>query len=348
MAFEDLAMSPEDWHSTGVPGNNAMNDGDFNDFVFYVSGISCSGGGQACDTGLQGACSVGRTDCATDGMTGTCRPIITAGAELCDNVDNDCNGKVDDGDGLCPTDQVCDKGSCVGACGTGEFRCEVASAASPAIASKTRAPTRCATPVRACRNGVCMNACDGVTCPGGQECQLGRCIDPCKAVTCTGGKVCERGLCVSDCACRGCADGLECGKDGKCSDPQCANVMCAMGQRCEAGACVDNCAGVMCPGGGACVNGACQMAVGGSSSTGGGNDVDVNLPGGITLGGSSAVGTGTGASSTGANKATGSRLSQAPGCACEVVGQSPAGEAALLLGGLGAALGLARRRRRAA
>jgi len=41
LAFEDLPMSEEDWTETGTPGNLATNEGDFNDFVFYVSGDGC-------------------------------------------------------------------------------------------------------------------------------------------------------------------------------------------------------------------------------------------------------------------------------------------------------------------
>lgn len=341
MAFEDLAMSKDDWHLTGVPGNTAMNDGDFNDFVFFVSGISCLGGGQPCDTGLQGACSLGRTDCAAEGTTGMCRPIITAGAEICDNVDNDCNGTADDGEGLCPDTQVCDKGTCVGACGTGEFRCD------PGFTCKTGhcIEDACADKVceagQACRNGMCMNACDGVVCPGAEECQLGRCVDPCKAVTCTGGKVCERGLCVSDCACRGCKEGLQCGADGRCSDPKCVNVMCPTGQKCDGGNCVDLCAGVMCPNNGACVNGACQAGTGQPMTGIGGLNGNGEIPGGINLSGSN------GSGANGTVIPGGTRVTKDPGCACEVVGRSPAGEAALLLAGLGSVLAMARRRRRA-
>jgi MYXO-CTERM domain-containing protein len=335
MAFEDLPMSPTDWHKSG---GTYENDGDFNDFVFYVSGISCLGGGQPCDTGLQGACSVGRTDCAAEGTTGMCRPIITPGAELCDNVDNDCNGMVDEGDMLCAAGQVCDKGTCVGACGTGEFRCD------PGFTCKTGhciedacADKECPAG-QACRAGTCMNACDGVVCPGNEECQLGRCVDACKAVTCTGGKVCERGLCVSDCSCRGCKDGLECGADGLCTDPACVGVTCADDERCVAGGCVKKCAGVVCPGGGACVNGACQMGDG-TGNVAGTTGLDPLDPlGPLDLGG------GSGGKSSGGP----TRVTKDPGCACEVVGQSPAGSAALLLGAFGAALGIARRRRRAA
>ncbi len=335
MAFEDLPMSPADWRKSG---GQYENDGDFNDFVFYVSGISCLGGGQPCETGQQGACSVGRTDCALEGATGMCRPIITAGSELCDNVDNDCNGVVDEGDGLCPSaTQVCDKGTCVEACGTGEFRCD------PGFTCKTGhcVEVACAEldcPAgQACRDGMCKDACGpDIVCPSGEECQLGRCVDPCKAVTCTGGKVCERGLCVSDCACRGCDAGLECGGDGRCSDPLCVDVECP-GQKCVAGACVDACVGVTCPNGGQCVAGACQAGTG-LPGSGGSGGVVINPV--ITTGGTKGSGSGT--------KNGPGRTSADPGCACEVAGGSSRSSAALLLGAAGAAFWLGRRRLRRA
>jgi hypothetical protein len=346
MAFEDLPMSATDWHDSG---GMYKNDGDFNDFVFYVSGISCQGGGDACDTGLQGACSVGRTDCANEGETGMCRPIIAPGAELCDNVDNDCNGVVDDGMGLCPDTQVCDKGTCVAACGTGEFRCDVGFSCRMGHCIEDACANVMCDAGKACRGGQCVNPCDGVVCPGGQECQLGRCVDPCKAVTCTGGKVCERGLCVSDCSCRGCKDGLTCGTDGKCVDSACANVQCdPNSERCVGGACVNKCDGVVCPGGAQCVNGSCPMVgTGGTSSNGEGNGPSIDpgsnpTPGGIDLGGTTST-PGTG------NPGTVLRPKGADsGCACDVVGRSPAGSVALLLSCVGLAVATARRRRRAA
>jgi MYXO-CTERM domain-containing protein len=341
MAFEDLPMSTADWRESG---GMYKNDGDFNDFVFYVSGISCLGGGQPCDTGLQGACSLGRTDCAAEGTVGMCRPIIAPGTEACDNVDNDCNGTVDDGEGLCAAGEVCDKGTCVGACGTGEFRCDPGYTCKAGHCIEDACADKVCAAGEACRNGECKGACAAdVKCPAGEECQLGRCVDPCKAVTCAAGKVCERGLCVSDCACRGCKEGLECAADGRCTDPKCVGVMCAAGEKCEGGTCVDQCAGVVCPGGGACVNGACQM--GNGTGTGGSS----GLPGdGITLGGSLTFG-GSSNSGPGSNNGTSGpgRATKDPGCACEVVGSSPAGNAALLLAGLATALATARRRKAA-
>jgi hypothetical protein len=341
MAFEDLPMLTEDWRKTGT---NATNDGDFNDFVFYVSGISCQGGGQACTTDLPGACSVGRTDCAAEGQTGTCRPIVAPGAELCDNVDNDCNGMVDDGAGLCPGTQVCDKGKCIEACGTGEFRCKMGFTCKLGrCIDDACAAVECAAG-KVCRQGVCMDACEGVVCPSGQECQLGRCVDPCATVECAAGKVCERGLCVSDCSCRGCKEGLVCGADGRCADPKCQGVMCDAGQKCVEGACMDACSGVTCPPGQACSNGACVVnGTGGSGSGDPGGGID--LGGGLNLGGSNGAGaSGPGNGTGGGNKP----VSKDAGCACELVGRSPAGGAALLLGLLSAMAFGARRRRAAA
>jgi Domain of unknown function (DUF4114) len=341
MAFEDLPMSTADWRKSG---GMYENDGDFNDFVFYVSGISCLGGGQPCDTGKQGACSVGRTDCAADGATGMCRPIITPGAEQCDNVDNDCNGLADDGEGLCSAGQVCDKGSCVAACGTGEFRCDSGTTCKGGFCVEDACVDKSCPAGEVCRGGECKSSCGGVICPKGQECQLGRCVDPCQAVQCSGGKVCERGLCVSDCSCRGCAEGLVCAEDGRCSDPKCVNVMCPQGSTCVDGQCTDACAGVVCPGGGQCVNGACQMAAGGGASVGGSGG-GLDLGGGLNFGGGpNGTGNGNGTGNNGAGSSGRGRVSQAPGCACEVIGGAPGGGVALLLSAVGLA-GLARRRR---
>ncbi|MFZ5897490.1 MAG: MYXO-CTERM sorting domain-containing protein [Myxococcota bacterium] len=344
IGFEDLPMLPSNWKDAG-PGAGGC-DGDFNDFVFYVSGINCQGGGQACDTGLQGACSLGRTDCSVAGEKSACRPIIQPGKELCDNVDNDCNGFVDDGMGLCPADQVCDKGSCVAACNTGEFKCTNGLECKNGFCIDAACASMMCPAGQACRQGACVNACDGVTCPAGQECQLGRCVDPCANIKCPGGRVCERGLCVSDCKCRGCSNGLVCGGDGRCADTMCANVTCPAGQKCQGGVCKDPCAGVVCPGGAQCVNGVCGDPMSSGGSTNG-------SAGGISIGngGSLSIGTG-GSTSSGNNSSTSGNGNQArrevgeTGCSCRTVPSSTSrlgfGLAAL------AALGAILRRRRSA
>jgi hypothetical protein len=343
IAFEDLPMAPESWK---VPTGGATNDGDFNDFVYFISGITCQGGGQPCRTALQGACSLGRTDCSVGGETSMCRPIIQPGAELCDNVDNDCNGQVDDGDGLCQPGYACDKGTCVKSCSGGEFSCAGALVCENGVCIDPACQGVKCDPGLACRNGVCVDPCVDANCPAGQECQLGRCIDPCAGVTCPAGRVCERGLCLSNCACRGCGDGLQCGGDGHCSDPACAGITCPPGQRCRQGTCFDPCEGVTCPGGGRCVDGTCgepNPGVGGSAGAGGG------LPGtGGTFGIAGVSGSGTGnTGGSDAAPAAGKKGAPDPGCGCRVKGDR-ATSLAWLTTLLGASAWFALRRRRRA
>jgi hypothetical protein len=346
LAFEDLPMSAADWRETGKPGDNARNDGDFNDFVFYITGLGCEGGGEACDTGLQGACSLGRTDCAAEGQMGMCRPIIQPGAEICDNVDNDCDGFVDNGEGLCPANQVCDAGSCVAPCGGGEFNCPVNKSCN---AERVCVDPDCVGVVceagQACRGGVCVSACDGVMCPVGQECQLGRCVDPCASIECPAGRVCERGLCLSDCACRGCAEGLTCGADGICQDPACADVMCQAGFSCRLGECVDLCADVVCPGGGTCTAGVCSEPVGGAvvtstSGTGGTIAVDGGLPDGAANVSTNGAGAASGSNGGLTTRAAG----EDTGCGCRLERQRERAPAGWLLLGVMTVAALHRRR----
>jgi hypothetical protein len=346
LAFEDLPMPAADWKTGGQNGKGA--DGDFNDFVFYVSGLACEGGNMPCDTGQIGACSVGRTDCAVNGQSPVCRPVVQKGAEICDNVDNDCDGVIDNGEGLCtnPDKPFCFQGQCVGTCVGGEFPCPVGlecdasgHCSDPVCASVTCMPGT------ACRNGQCVDPCMGVTCPYGQSCQLGQCVDPCMGVTCPGERVCERGLCVANCSCRGCDTGLTCTADGKCTDPACAGVKCAAGTICKAGACVDACAGVTCPGNGVCSLGTCSTPMpGGDGSSGNGS---------ISFGGSGIDFPGTGGNSTGAsgpsNGTSGHGVaSKSSGCGCRMADRPMNLPAQLAWLGSAVALAFAARKRREA
>jgi len=337
IAFEDLPMAPESWKN---PVNGAANDGDFNDFVYFISGISCAGGGKPCTTSLKGACSLGRTDCAIGNEAPTCRPIIQPGAELCDNVDNDCNGVVDDGDGLCQAGYACDHGVCVQGCGSGEFRCEGALICDGELCVEAACVGVQCDPGLACRGGSCVDPCTNATCPPGQECQLGRCVDPCKGVTCPAGRVCERGLCVSDCNCRGCPEGVTCGSDGRCFDPACVGVTCPAGQVCTQGTCIDPCAGVTCPGGGQCVNGTCSdpTGLGGSSGAGGIGGIGSGADGGISIGGTS--GDTDGGAGLGAR---GKAAPVSPGCGCRTEQRTGSPLAWLMAALVG--LGVVRRKR---
>jgi hypothetical protein len=89
------------------------------------------GCGQPCDPNdPANSCAPGEI---CDPATGTCVPnCIPGGVELCDGVDNNCNGAVDEGCGMtcasdadCPPGQLCDLaiGACVPACAPGDPNC---------------------------------------------------------------------------------------------------------------------------------------------------------------------------------------------------------------------------------
>jgi len=75
------------------------------------------GGGGACNTGLQGVCDAGTDTC--QGGAIVCVQDVASSAEVCDGLDNDCNGAVDDGGPLCGANQTCTAGVCVGTLSNG-------------------------------------------------------------------------------------------------------------------------------------------------------------------------------------------------------------------------------------
>ncbi|MBZ0120607.1 MAG: hypothetical protein K8H88_26680, partial [Sandaracinaceae bacterium] len=246
VAFEDGDTSASSWN----------NDGDYNDYVFFFTGITCAGSGQPCTvSGAQGVCANGLSECATGG-TLTCRQVSSPSAERCDGADNDCNGTVDDGDGLCGASQVCVAGVCVDRCFEGGCP-EGESCSGAGVCLEDACATVMCNEGQRCVGGTCIGACDGIVCPGDQICRVGACIDPCLGITCDGGRVCEGGVCVEGCACRGCPGSRECAPSGQCVAPGCSNVTCDLGLVCRAGACVDACMGAVCPSGQICRTGEC-------------------------------------------------------------------------------------------
>ena len=272
-----------------------------------------------------------------------CRPVIQKGPEICDNVDNDCDGVIDNGDGLCTGDKpICFQGQCVGTCNNGEFQCPIGLSCDDFghCADPVCASVNCM-PGTACRAGKCVDPCDGVTCPYPQACQLGQCVDPCAGVTCPADRVCEKGLCLSKCDCRGCDTGLTCAADGRCIDTACANKMCETGTVCRMGACVDPCDGVTCPNGGVCSQGTCSAPMGntGTGATGTGAGTSVDFGGGSSTGldfGGSSNGTGAGTVRTVPGRNTADVT--AKGCGCRVGGDTD--PTSTKLAWLGALLGL--------
>ena len=357
IAFEDQPTCTASWRGCN-PGSETQalvapngNDGDFNDFVFYVSGIDCKGGGQACDTGMSGICAGGTTQCANGGMDIKCRQDIQPRAETCNLLDDDCDGIIDNPDapGLCPSGQVCSQGVCVSPCSPTEFPCGPPNACDqtdglckdPACMNVTCGSDQ------TCYRGVCIGGCDNVVCPPGQVCRIGNCVDPCAGITCADGEVCEGGACLAKCGCRDCPSGKTCSSDGTCVDTGCDKMQCnPPSSVCVGGACQDGCAGVKCPSGQNCYQGECAIPDGGIPipipdggipTTGAGGSSSATGSGGATGGGGS-TGTGgtlgTGGSSTGAGAESGAHEGGVSSCACDASTAPSGGGFALLLAGL--------------
>ncbi len=358
LAFEDLPMLPSDWKMSGTSPGGC--DGDFNDFVFYVTGLNCQGGGVDCDTGAYGVCAGGTTQCSNGGAKVTCEPNIKPSPEKCNGLDDDCDGVVDNPDapGLCNPGYVCSDGTCIPPCSDTEFPCTP-----PLLCDKS--DHLCKDPLcigkmcgveQTCYQGTCIGGCEGVKCPYGQVCRIGECVDPCKGVTCDAMQVCDNGACVSPCSCRPCAAGQTCTSKGTCVDTGCDKVTCKTPQVCVGGQCQDGCQGTVCPTGQLCMNGQCSTpasgpvvpipdggvstGAGGTAATGGttgsGTGGQVGAGGSTGLGGSSGLGgSGTGGSTLHAGGLT--------TCSCDESGGPRAVEGlALML----AALALLRWRRR--
>ena len=66
-------------------------------------------GGFTCGTGLSGVCAMGTVICQSASLV--CQPNVSPSAELCDGLDNNCNGAVDEG-ASCGAGQICNNGTC--------------------------------------------------------------------------------------------------------------------------------------------------------------------------------------------------------------------------------------------
>jgi len=69
------------------------------------------GGGAACTTGLDGICAAGSVVCSNGSLD--CIPLLPPSAEVCDNLDNDCDGTVDGFATSCGTGSCTAAGSCI-------------------------------------------------------------------------------------------------------------------------------------------------------------------------------------------------------------------------------------------
>jgi alpha-tubulin suppressor-like RCC1 family protein len=227
---QNVAASPEACDGVDNNCNGSVDEGN-------------PGGGAGCSTGLLGACSAGTVVCSAGALG--CHQTTQAKAETCDNVDNDCDGTVDNGASatcaaLAHATAACVSGACaIGSC-TGAFLdcnstaadgCEVNGASD--LASCGACSNACADAAHAtktCTTGSCGFTCTGTygDCDGNAQngCETDKFSDPFNCGVC--GNVCPNGGCVAgSCTCvpQTCAG-------------QCGNVPDGCGNVLNCGACV--------------------------------------------------------------------------------------------------------------
>jgi hypothetical protein len=116
------------------------------------------GGGQSCSTGQQGICNAGTTSCSSGGLV--CNQNNSPTSELCDGLDNNCNGSVDEnnpeGGAGCNTGQQ-------GVCQFGTLQC--ISSSLSCVANNTPSADVCGDMLDNDCNGFVDDGCGG--CSGG-------------------------------------------------------------------------------------------------------------------------------------------------------------------------------------
>ncbi len=177
-------------------------------------------------------CGAGTLVC--DGTNGwICQGARTPETEVCDGLDNDCNGEVDDFADCPPQgnlDYYCIEGSCRPECDTtSEFPCP------PGFSCQEYDHN--GELVHICMPGT--GECGGTTCPDGWVCIDEECIDPCDPNPCAWYEDCWLGAC-SDNSCTGV--GQECFQGQYCVDHECVDDPCpAAGCDPQTQACVRDC-----------------------------------------------------------------------------------------------------------
>ncbi len=140
-----------------LPNTSAMPetcDGQDND----CDGMSDEGnpeGGMACNTGLSGVCMAGTSSCQNGQLL--CAPNTPASNEVCDGLDNNCNGQTDEGN---PGGSMACNTGLSGVCSAGTTNCQNGTLA--CVQNMQAIPEDC--------NDMLDNDCNGVVNNGCSQC----------------------------------------------------------------------------------------------------------------------------------------------------------------------------------
>ena len=225
---------------TDEAGSRRCYDGSASECPDPESG-SCNG---ICQPGVQPCVTAG---CPTAPGFGTCVGDVGPRSEACNCLDDNCNGRVDDG-AICPNGARCTNCGCPNTCDpNSEFPCPAGFVCSGNCPGTPDPP-------------VCLvDPCLGESCDLGQNCDecSGVCIDRCLEVNC-GDRTCCAGECCQ--SWQTCQD-LDNNRMPTCDDTSCSNPAfpCAMGEICRDHACVgDPCTEVACGEAEFCLDGECH------------------------------------------------------------------------------------------